>query len=94
MLIDCPSSRSTASAVDIAVASIAAATEDAELSDVTDIEEEDEGANFDDEEDAKVMEEAKIKALKRKGIKVISKEKAERTREKNAMKRKRIAEEE
>lgn len=60
------------------------------MSDVTDIEVENEAAAFDDEEDAKVMEQAKIKALKRKGIKVISKEKQERAREK---KRKRMEEE-
>lgn len=78
-----------ASAVETAVNAAAAEPEDAELSDVTDIEAENGTAAFDDEEDAKVMEAAKIKALKRKGIKVVSKEKQEHAREK---KRKRMEE--
>ena len=42
---------------------------------VTDEDFEEEAVTFDDAEDFKVMEAEKLKALKRKGIKVISKEK-------------------
>ena len=49
---------------------------EAELEGVTDEELDVEPAVFDDAEDAKIMQNERVKSLKRKGIKVIPKEKA------------------